>query len=734
MHGTSFAIPSLCLPHMGKSKGKPRFESATLRWLNDVSAHGILITDGELKITGWNRWLEDHSGCTAAEMVGRDLLEAYPSLRERGNDQHFTIALAGQVVVLAERPLRYLLPMLPSDPESEFELMQQSARIAPLLDDDKVIGTITLIEDVTERVERERIFERQMEALRSLEESNARLQQTLRESEHRYRSLSDLSLVGVYLIQDGVFRYVNPSFARMFGYEPDDMIGKMEPLTVVAPEDQETVGESLKRRLAGKVQRTHHEFRGLRKDGTLCHAESFGVAVAYEDRPAVLGTCLDVTQRKQAEQTLRESEERFRQLAENVRDVFWIGDIASGEVLYVSPAYEQIWGRPCGDLYTRSFSWTDAIHPEDRDQVAYRQGRALEEQQEFEAEYRIVRPDGTVRHIHDRGFPVRDEAGRVYRMAGIAADVTDRKHTEDAFRQSEAQFRAMSNAAPVGIFVTDASGHCLYSNAVFQTMSGLTAGEILGTGWVEALHPEDRERVFGEWYDAAHGQQPYSSVHRFLRADGRTVWVSARAAPIQDGDQVIGYVGAVEDITERRKAQEELERANAILRGLSLTDELTGLYNRRGFQTLGDQHLKSARRTGQPLVLIFADMDGLKEINDTLGHDDGDVALRRVAEVFRASVRESDVVARMGGDEFAVLASDVQGDGGRTITNRLEEKLTEYNTSGSLGYTLSVSFGVVYLPADRVMTIDEALVQADEAMYADKKKKGRGRPVLPARS
>jgi diguanylate cyclase (GGDEF)-like protein/PAS domain S-box-containing protein len=319
-------------------------------------------------------------------------------------------------------------------------------------------------------------------------------------------------------------------------------------------------------------------------------------------------------------------------------------------------------------------------------------------------------------------------------MAGIAADVTDRKHTEDAFRQSEAQFRAMSNAAPVGIFVTDASGHCLYSNAVFQTMSGLTAGEILGTGWVEALHPEDRERVFGEWYDAAHGQQPYSSVHRFLRADGRTVWVSARAAPIQDGDQVIGYVGAVEDITERRKAQEELERANAILRGLSLTDELTGLYNRRGFQTLGDQHLKSARRTGQPLVLIFADMDGLKEINDTLGHDDGDVALRRVAEVFRASVRESDVVARMGGDEFAVLASDVQGDGGRTITNRLEEKLTEYNTSGSLGYTLSVSFGVVYLPADRVMTIDEALVQADEAMYADKKKKGRGRPVLPARS
>ena len=147
----------------------------------------------------------------------------------------------------------------------------------------------------------------------------------------------------------------------------------------------------------------------------------------------------DIAVRERAEAKLRDSEERFRQLAENIFEVFWISRISAGtetidpadhEVIYVSPAYEEIWGRRCQDLYERPMDWTDAIHPEDRERVeqTYLQ-KAL--QGDFDQEYRIVRPDGSMRYIRDRGFPIHDENGRPYRIAGIAQDVTEQKKAEE---------------------------------------------------------------------------------------------------------------------------------------------------------------------------------------------------------------------------------------------------------------------------------------------------------------
>jgi signal transduction histidine kinase len=128
---------------------------AALRWMNDLSAQGIFMTDAGLTIRAWNNWLETHSGRTAAEMIGRNLLDAYPDLVERGLDKYYNDVLEGQVRLLSQRLHSYLLPMTPQDDEAPFTMMQQSARIAPLVEDDRVIGTITVIDDVTERIARE---------------------------------------------------------------------------------------------------------------------------------------------------------------------------------------------------------------------------------------------------------------------------------------------------------------------------------------------------------------------------------------------------------------------------------------------------------------------------------------------------------------------------------------------------------------------------------------------------
>ena len=151
---------------------------------------------------------------------------------------------------------------------------------------------------------------------------------------------------------------------------------------------------------------------------------------------------LDVTGERRTAERLRASELRFRQMAENIRDVFFLIDADSNRMLYVSPAYEEIWGRSCESLYANPESWTEAIHPDDRASTyeKYKQGLSAGK---FEFEYRIVRPDGSIRWMETRGFPVRDDAGKIVRIAGVAEDITERKQAAQELRESERRFSDM---------------------------------------------------------------------------------------------------------------------------------------------------------------------------------------------------------------------------------------------------------------------------------------------------
>jgi PAS domain S-box-containing protein len=155
----------------------------------------------------------------------------------------------------------------------------------------------------------------------------------------------------------------------------------------------------------------------------------------------------DATERCRAEQAVRESEERFRQLAEHITDVFWVADPRGGKVLYASSAYETIWGRTCRSLYDDLGSFLEGVHPGDRERVraaveSLARGRCMDE------EYRVVRPDGSERWVWDRGFPIRDDAGGVVRVAGIAEDITGRKQADSALQQSEQRFARFMQHLP----------------------------------------------------------------------------------------------------------------------------------------------------------------------------------------------------------------------------------------------------------------------------------------------
>jgi diguanylate cyclase (GGDEF)-like protein len=204
---------------------------------------------------------------------------------------------------------------------------------------------------------------------------------------------------------------------------------------------------------------------------------------------------------------------------------------------------------------------------------------------------------------------------------------------------------------------------------------------------------------------------------------------------LQAGARIVDLQSTLsERVRELEKAIIERKRAEAELRDLTLTDSLTGLYNHRGFFTLVEHHAKSIRRSGQSSLLIYADMDGLKQINDTFGHSEGSLAITKTAEILKQTFRDSDVIARVGGDEFAILAPAVSSDELDNIIQRLRVNLGAHNEKENLGYQLSLSIGSVIIDHKNVLSIEELMAQADRAMYVNKRSKtAKSSSAVPSR-
>jgi two-component system, cell cycle sensor histidine kinase and response regulator CckA len=268
-------------------------------------------------------------------------------------------------------------------------------------------------------------------------------------------------------------------------------------------------------------------------------------------------------QQSRSERALRESEERFRQLAENIGAVFWLHDLASARSIYVSPAFERIWGRPAEALYADPDVWLASIHPDDR--PAADPVRSAD--QPYELEYRIVRPDGTVRWIRDRGFPIRDGQGSVYRTAGIAEDVTERKEAQAALVQREAHFRSLIENAHDAIMIVDERCTMRYHSPSLERLLGFPHAELAGRNGFELVHPDDLPgvlEVFGDLLTRPGGSVRHE--YRVATSDGGWTLLDTRGTNLLHDPAVGGIVLNSHDVTERRRAEEGLRLSEEQLR------------------------------------------------------------------------------------------------------------------------------------------------------------------------
>lgn len=321
-------------------------------------------------------------------------------------------------------------------------------------------------------------------------------------------------------------------------------------------------------------------------------------------------------------------------------------------------------------------------------------------------------------HWRNRSFetriePLRDGGGAIVGTVGLAIDVTERRDLDEALKTQNVYFQELFESAPVAIVILDENDRVLRINSEFTRIFGYGADEILGRRINDLIVPDELRNEGLEMTAQVASGETLNRESLRRRKDGTTLWVSIVARPFKVGDEPSRVYGMYHDISDRKRAEEEL-------RALSLVDALTGLPNRRAFITLSDQALKWAARIGKEILLIFVDVDNLKQINDTHGHLAGDRALVDTARVLRETFREADIVARLGGDEFIALITADDEEAGKLVMGRLQARVAAHNATADRPYVLGLSIGFTHAKADGARLLD-LMERADASLYEQKR-------------
>ncbi|MFB6346764.1 MAG: PAS domain S-box protein [bacterium] len=401
--------------------------------------------------------------------------------------------------------------------------------------------------DVTEREE----------AYRSLETSEKRLKTIINNTRDIFTVVDD----------NGRILYESPAIERVLGYDQDELLDQ-SAFDLIHPDDQEQVAERFQALLEDEPPSFDTtECRIQSADGEWVWLEISGSNLYQSVWNGYLLTSRNINDRRETEEALRESERRFRQMANNIGEIFWMHDAETHEILYVNPAIEEIWGKPPEYFYNHPDGWLKAIVEEDRERVkSIFQEEPLNE---FDVEYRIERADGEIRWVHDHGYPVCNDQGEIIRLVGTARDITERKETEKELEQTIEDLRRTTvsrnhldhllSTMPSALMILNDHGEITRVNAALCELLNFSRSELLGRHYDDVLDARGSRAVENVLEPSGSGMIKSREVN-YVSSDGRTIPVLLSTTKLSDDTNQAGEVICLGlDITERKEAQLALE-------------------------------------------------------------------------------------------------------------------------------------------------------------------------------
>ncbi len=656
---------------------------ALLRTFFETSMDGALLTDVEGTIAKSNRAAQEMFGYTEGE------------LRQAGFATLLDLRDPRCATMLAERERAGCF-------KGELHCLRKDGSLFPV----EISSTVFLDPGGNTKVS---VLLRDVSA-RKLEEA-AKLNR-----ERKLNAIVDNSPSALSLkVADGRYALANHQLQRSLGMREEDIVGKTDfDLYPRAAAEQCAAHDKIA--LASLRRLEAEETLPVHGIDRIFMATIFPVLDEQGGLRFLCRIALDITERKLAEVALRTSEERLQMALSGADMGIWDWDIANGSVVY-SPSWARMMGVAPEVLGSDVATWEARMHPDDREAV----GKGLQshlrgETSIFVSEHRLRHDDGHWLWTLGRGkVTARSADGAPLRMVGVAFDISERKNAEDAVRKLSQAVEQSHDS----VIITNVKGDIEYVNAAFSNRTGYLATEVIGKNPRLLNSGRTPPATYAAMWKSILCGEAWRGQITNRRKDGSDYVDFAIITPIRQADGKIShFVSVQQDITERMKA-------NATIEHLAFYDQLTGLPNRVLLADRLHQAVNSGARNGQHGVLMMIDLDNFKMLNDTLGHDVGDLLLKQVGQRLHDHARKGDTVARLGGDEFMIVLAEVHGDQAeavivaKTVARQLLAVFDdEFDLQGT-SYHCSASIGITLFQGE-AMSCDDLMKQADLAMYQAK--------------
>jgi diguanylate cyclase (GGDEF)-like protein/PAS domain S-box-containing protein len=670
---------------------------------------GFFLLDEHGKFIECNPKGADMYGLTVAQVIGHSPLEFTPERQPDGR-------LSSQVFVdKFEQVLRGV---------SQLVEWQSLRADGTLFDVEITLNGITLggkpclhavVRDVTSR----------KQSMLQLEEYRRRLEGLVVEESTKFRALVEQSLVGIYIIQDGLFRYVNPGMVKMFGYESADGIVDVVPLRqFIHDEDQSLVAENIRRRLDGEVGDLRYSFTAHKRDGSTIVVDVHGRRIEYQGRPAIIGTLVDITEMRRSKEELeqmvyvksaelRQSEELLRTLIEAIPDAIEFKD-GEGRWLESNSAARAAFDLDV--LTSRGKSDAELAEMADTHNKAALLQCAATDQQAWQAggmtrlQEVMPMPNGDKLTFDVIKVPLFQDDGSRKGLVIVGRDISELKRAEAGLRIAASVFDNTQEA----ITITDANNIIVDVNPAFTRITGYSRSEVLGKNPKMLSSGRQDPMFYAEMWRSLKEKHAWRGEIWNRRKNGEVyAELLSISAICDDAGEVQRHVGVFSDITYFKDHEAELSRA-------ANYDLLTGVPNRRLLADRLRQAIVHAQRGGKMLAICYIDLDGFKTVNDLYGHGTGDLLLIEITLRLHEVLRAGDTLARLGGDEFVVLFNDI---GHETecfqILERIMQTISAPMPISEHHIVVSASIGVTFYPNDNEDG-DTLLRHADQAMYVAK--------------